>query len=187
MLISLPESCLLTTSTVLSSYLGPFIKGYASTNHFRYQNFFLWRYLSPWPAGNTTSPLSWLSVSSWCVNATEAKPLIGSLTLTCCQLRTPAPPTSAMKSWLFCRPVCRERLGSNGRQCVKSTLLIKTFSGVCHRNLNFCGFFQVRLRSVLTPPWRWTLNVWAIHVMALGEKCRVTMTLVLPSHDEFGH
>ncbi|CAG00359.1 unnamed protein product, partial [Tetraodon nigroviridis] len=29
MLISLPESCLLTTSTVLNSYLGPFIKGWA--------------------------------------------------------------------------------------------------------------------------------------------------------------
>lgn len=37
MLISLPESCLLTTSTVLNSYLGPFIKRYAPKNHFKYQ------------------------------------------------------------------------------------------------------------------------------------------------------
>lgn len=36
MLISLPETCLLTTSTVLNSYLGPFIKRYAPKNNLKY-------------------------------------------------------------------------------------------------------------------------------------------------------
>lgn len=149
MLISLPESCLLTTSTVLNSYLGPFIKRYSPKNHFKYLVMLFKKIYNslhkhtgtmalesnaPFPpvlAGNPTSPLYWHSVCSWCVNATEVKRLIGSLTLTRCQNLTPAPHTSQTKSWLYCPPVCRERLGSNARQCGKSTHLIKPFLGVC--------------------------------------------------------
>lgn len=98
----------------------------------------------PLPAGNTIFLLYWRSVSSWCANATEEQPLIGSRTLTCCQLRTPAPPTSPMKSWWYCHPVCRERLGSSGKQCGKSTLLIKTFSGVCDIKLHFSDLLKKR-------------------------------------------